>query len=104
MTAFPPMTEKQLSGAVTDLCHLLGVEVFHPLRSQGSRAGWPDEALWGPGGFMLRELKTEQGRISEEQHATLSSLGLAGVDVAVWRPRDLHSGRILRELRRVAAP
>ena len=47
---------------------------------------------------MLRELKTEKGRLTKDQQAWGSRLRDAGVSWDVWRPADLHSGRIQREL------
>lgn len=92
------MTEAQLQNAVIQLCKLLGVVWFHPYFSRRSAAGWPDLAVCGDQGFMLRELKTEVGRLTREQQKWGSMLRNAGVNWDVWRPADLHSGRVQREL------
>jgi hypothetical protein len=47
---------------------------------------------------MFRELKTERGRLSDDQRTWLRALTAAGIDAAVWRPADLLAGRVLHEL------
>ena len=98
MTALP-MSEEQLERCVVDLCKLYGIYRYHTLRSKGSSsAGWPDEALCGDRGFLLRELKGSTGRVSTAQREWLERLRKAGQDADVWRPEDWRSGRIRREL------
>ena len=64
--------------------------------------GWPDVVLVGPGGALLRELKSERGVLSAEQQAWLGWLTDAGLDAGVWKPRDWRSGRIEQELRAIS--
>ncbi len=92
------MTEAQFQDMVVALCKLLGVAWYHPYFSRRSAAGWPDLALCGAQGFMLRELKTEKGRLTRDQETWGLMLRQAGVSWDVWRPADLQSGRIQREL------
>ena len=92
------MTEAQFQDTVVAMCKLLGVAWFHPFFSRRSAAGWPDLALCGGRGFILRELKTEKGRLTRDQQDWGSRLRNAGVSWDVWRPDDLNSGRIQREL------
>lgn len=92
------MKEAHLQGAVIDMCRLFGVAWYHTYSSRQSVAGWPDLALCGTRGFMTRELKTDTGRLSEEQQNWGLMLRAAGVSWDVWRPADLHNGRIQREL------
>ena len=92
------MTESQFQDTVVALCKLLGVAWYHPYFSRRSAAGWPDLALCGSRGFMLRELKTENGRLTRDQQEWGSRLRNAGVSWDVWRPDDLRSGRIQHEL------
>src|SRR5215831_5283134 len=98
------MTERQLQGAVIDLCELYGIAWYHTYDSRNSKPGWPDLALCGPRGFMLRELKTEQGTLSSDQDEWGFLLRNVGVDWDVWRPADLLSGRIERELMEIGRP
>lgn len=92
------MTEEQFQRTVIAMCKLLGIGWYHPYFSRRSAAGWPDLALCGNGGFLLRELKTERGRLTRDQEAWGARLRSAGQDWDVWRPADLHSGRVQREL------
>lgn len=92
------MKEAHLQGAVIDMCRLVGVAWYHAYSSRRSVSGWPDLALCGSRGFMLRELKTASGRLTTEQEQWGLMLRAAGVSWDVWRPGDLRSGRIQREL------
>lgn len=67
-------------------------------RTNVSRKGFPDWIIVGPNGVLFRELKTEKGRVATEQREWLGALTLAGEDAGVWRPSDLLSGQIAREL------
>lgn len=92
------MTEAQFQETVVAMCKLLHVAWYHPYFSRRSAPGWPDLALCGTRGFMLRELKTEKGQVTPEQQQWGHLLRHAGQSWDVWRPADLKSGRILREL------
>ncbi len=99
------MTEPQFQRLVIQYATLNGWRVMHvsdsrrEVKANGiSRLvgdplakGWPDLVLVHPGrGTMLiRELKTDRGRISPEQREWLRALTACGVDAGVWRPRDL---------------
>jgi hypothetical protein len=71
---------------------------YHTRKSYGSvmgvsredAYGWPDWAFWHPvkGRFMLRELKTQTGRVLTPQRRVLEELRACGVDAKVWRPSD----------------
>jgi hypothetical protein len=98
------MNERQFQGAVIDLCKLYGIAWYHTYDSRNSVPGWPDLALCGPGGFMLRELKTDRGELTSDQDEWGFMLRNAGVNWDVWRPGDLHSGRIERELMAISGP
>ena len=91
------MTERQLHAAVTDLCKMLALPVYHTYDSRRSAHGWPDVAICGTR-LILRELKTARGRVTAAQERWGHALVLAGTDWDVWRPADLRSGRITREL------
>lgn len=92
------MKEAHLQGAVIDMCRLFGVAWYHAYSSRRSVPGWPDLALCGSRGFMLRELKAPSGRLTSDQQQWGLTLRAAGVSWDVWRPDDLRSGRIEREL------
>jgi hypothetical protein len=100
------LKESQLQGMVEEMAAIFGWTVCHifPLRTQhGWRTpttvkGFPDLLLWKPGRFLVRELKAAHGRLSPEQEKVLADLEAAGLDVGVWKPADLDSGRIQAEL------
>lgn len=94
----PTVSEAQLQDAITGMCRLFGIAWYHPYFSRRSVPGWPDLALCGPRGFMLRELKTEKGKVTPDQERWGHLLRQAGQNWAVWRPADLHSGRVQAEL------
>ncbi len=54
--------------------------------SRHSPSGWPDLVLVRGWRMLVRELKTERGRVTEAQQAWLDALDRAGVDTKVWRP------------------
>lgn len=106
------MSEDDLLKAVLDMARVFGIMSAHfrPAQTkrgnwvtavQGDGKGYPDLTLVGPGGVLFRELKSAKGTCSPEQGTWLASLIAAGVDAAVWRPDDLKSGRIERELRAI---
>ena len=95
--------DRQVRGILRDLeVHGHRVLRFHPWSSRKSAAGWPDWAMVGPGGFMVRELKRESEKPRADQQEWLDWLAAAGVDAGVWRPSDLYSGRVARELAAIA--
>lgn len=112
------MSEDDLLRAVLDMARVLGVRSAHfrPARIkrgdgswawvtpvQGDGKGYPDITLAGRSGVLFRELKSDTGTLEPDQQVWASALAAAGADFAVWRPEDLRSGRIERELRAVAA-
>lgn len=94
----PHSTEADFQRAVTDLLDTLGLRYWHDNDSRRNKAGLPDLIIVCPAGVLWRELKTERGRVTSEQREWLTDLHSAGQDADVWRPRDLDTGRIAREL------
>lgn len=95
------MSEAELMTVVRDLATRLGLRCYHTHDSRRSDAGWPDLAIVGRR-LILRELKTETGRVRPDQQSWITDLVQAGQDVGVWRPSDWRSGRIAKELTEVA--
>ena len=94
------MRERDLQDTVTALCAWLHLDWFHPLSSRGMNPGWPDLVIIGAR-VIYRELKSKAGQLSAAQQRVAGRLARAGADFAVWRPRDLRSGRVERELRQL---
>lgn len=88
------MTEDELLEAVTHCARLYGWHVAHLRDSRTSNAvGLPDLVLARDGQVLLRELKNERAKVTDDQAAWLYASG-----GKVWRPRDWSTGRILAEL------
>ena len=91
------MSEKQFQEHVIALAHRLGWLVYHPFDSRRSVAGFPDLVLVRER-TLFRELKSATGVVSPDQKVWLQALRSGGSDAAVWKPADLMSGVIEREL------
>lgn len=96
------MSEDDLMGHITHLCRDLGLLAYHTHNSRRSTSGYPDWHIVGPAGSLFRECKDETRKTTAAQDVWISRLRSAGHDVDVWRPRDLVSGRVQRELVAVA--
>jgi hypothetical protein len=92
--------EEDLLQAVRELAHGLGWITYHTRMSKRSDPGWPDLVLVRGDRIVYRELKSATGKVSEEQQVWLDALAAAGADTGVWRPADLTSGEIQRDLLR----
>lgn len=106
------MLEDDLLVTVLDMAAAMGglkTAHFRPARTeegwrtpvQGDGKGWLDLFILGPGGALWRETKSATGRLTPEQRAWMEALRAAGYDADVWRPADLASGRIQRELQAI---
>lgn len=106
------MSEADLTREVRALCERLGLYAFSATTYRipgasarpGSSRGYPDFTIVGPGGILWRECKSEDGRQSMAQIRWGRRITEAGGDCGVWRPDDLASGRIERELRTIIRP
>lgn len=83
------LSEAAWQRQVIDLARLHRWEVHHSADSRRAHAGWPDLVLAGHRRVLFAELKTERGRLRPEQTRWLELLAAAGLEVALWRPRDL---------------
>ena len=92
------MTEADLQQAVIDLARTFAWRVAHfrPARTQhgwrtpvaADGAGWPDLTLVGNGRVMFVELKSDVGKLTEDQEAWRDALVAAGAEWRCWRPTD----------------
>lgn len=97
--------ERQVRAILKDIAALApagDVLGYHTYFSKASHAGFPDWVFAGPRGVIFRELKTAKGRLSIAQVMWRRALREGGADVDVWRPADLLSGRVARELAALA--
>jgi hypothetical protein len=92
-----------LDAHVRKLLKDLALWGYHVRNSKGSEPGWPDWVIIGPCRIIFRELKSETGTLTPEQREVGQMLQRAGQSWAVWRPSDLLSGQIARELTDLAA-
>jgi hypothetical protein len=66
--------------------------IYHALRSEGSRAGFPDIVAVKPSArrLLIAELKRDSGKLSADQQRWIDALQeVRYFDAKVWRPRDL---------------
>lgn len=68
---------------------------------EGDGKGWLDITAVGTR-LLVRELKTESGSTTPEQRMWIAAWESAGVDVGIWKPHDLLSGRVDAELAAIA--
>ena len=94
--------ERHVRQILQDLAPLGLILGYHTHDSRRSPSGFPDWVFAGGGGVMFRELKSATGRLTAAQEAWQRTLRAAGADADTWRPADLVSGRVARELAAVA--
>ncbi len=97
------MTEAQLLAAVIERCECrpilwVHIDTPHHNKRRQSLTGFPDLFLCGRIGVAFRELKSQYGEMRPEQTTWRYKLLAAGQNWDIWRPVDLESGRIDREL------
>lgn len=83
----PAEAETPFLGRVLALARQHGWAAYHTHDSRKSAPGFPDVVLVREG-VLWRELKTNTGKLTQEQATWLSLLCHAGQDADVWRPRD----------------
>ncbi len=95
-----PMSEAQLLASVRAIATLYGYLSYHTHNSKHSPSGFPDLVLVHKttGALLYRELKSEKGKTTPAQEEWLAALANAGQDTGVWRPSDLRSELIVRQL------
>lgn len=81
-------TEEAFQLQVLRLAWAKGWMAFHCRIAIGSNAGWPDLVLLRGDRLLFRELKREDGRLTDKQAEWLEALHKAGADAKVWKPSD----------------
>ena len=84
------VTEKQFQQQVRELMRLLGWEEYHTWNSLHSTNGFPDILAMREKDrrIIVAELKSETGKVTEDQKRWLYLFGICGVPSYVWRPGD----------------
>jgi hypothetical protein len=91
------MAEATLLAHVRALAKHCGWLCYHTRDSRKSESGYPDLCLarpasaTSPGRLLFAELKTQTGKVTQEQAMWLDILRhtIDGVEVHIWRPSDL---------------
>lgn len=95
------MNERALELQVHDLLWARPDLVWHhcigPHLCAGT-AGMPDLVIIGPRAVIWRELKGDSTPVRRHQRDFGEALTAAGQSWGIWRPEDLESGRIEKEL------
>lgn len=92
------MPERQLQENVRLTAKTLGVLYYHTHTSIHSPKGFPDVILLAPPVCLFRELKSQNGRLTDDQQAWLDGLAGCGFNVGLWRPIDWLAGRIQHQI------
>lgn len=93
-----PLTESQWQGDILKIAKRGQWDAYHTYNSKRSKPGFPDLLLIRPPELVIAEIKTDRGKTSPEQDVWLAALAACGLEVYVWRPRDIEqvSQRLLR--------
>ena len=110
------LTEAEFQKAVIQLAKLHGWRIMHTQPAQIRPGKWitpntgdqgfPDLVISHPySGTIFIELKTDRGIVSENQWDWFNSLQDSGMEVYIWRPKDLEkiSARLARTTRHDSA-
>lgn len=84
-------TEAEFQAAVIDLARLCGWLVVHIRSMVANPSGLPDLLMWREHHYLLVELKTERGKISDRQRQWHERAQAHGVTVCLWRPSDFET-------------
>jgi len=100
--------ERDLQDQIIQLARLLRWRVAHfrpAMTAQGWRTpvqadgkGFPDLILLRGSRIVVVEVKRQLGTIDPDQELWLDAFRGVGAEVHVWRPSDMRSGSIQREL------
>ena len=83
------MSEREFQdGFVIPLAEQCGWMVYHTYDSRRSQPGFPDLVMLRRGRILVRELKSERGKLTAPQKKWLTAFSMVGISAVVWRPRD----------------
>lgn len=94
------MTEAELQGETEAILRKSGLMWHHcrDVRHCSGPRGFPDLFVAGRGGLLIPELKTEHGELSSGQRLWRWTLLASGQPWRLYRPADLESGLIHKEV------
>jgi len=101
------VSEEELVERIGALCERYGLRwahfniVYRGRRSLHGCYGYPDLTIAGPRGVIFRECKA-QSTLRPDQRRWRDMLRRSGQDWEVWRPIDLATGRVEKELAAIA--
>lgn len=97
------MSEDMLMEEIRKRCNNLQLMAYHVPDSRLAWAkGFPDLVIAGPSGILIREAKDRDNTLHPLQRRWGSHFERAGFNWATWRPQDLMTGTIQRQLARIA--
>jgi hypothetical protein len=82
------MSETEFQEQVVQYARLNGWLVYHTYDSRRSAQGFPDLVLARGPYLIFAELKSERGRLTDEQAEWVAALRRTGQVAYVWRPRQ----------------
>ena len=88
------MTERELQNAVLELAGYLDWITYHTHDSRRSNPGFPDLCMVRCGRLVFAELKSERGKLTNDQRSWIVELVRADVETYLWRPSDWTDGTI----------
>jgi hypothetical protein len=97
------MSEDELLTCVIDTMRLLRWRVHHVRNSKRGvvqgHVGFPDVIALRDGRVLVVELKSDKGRLTDDQRVWLDEWRKTGAFVHVWRPSDWLAGWVGEALR-----
>ena len=84
------MTEKEWQSQVVTIAKAAGWHVIHHFDSRRTQGGVPDLWLMKPPRMIFAELKTEKGKLQDDQRDTLLMIMDCGVEATLWRPSHIN--------------
>lgn len=96
-----PRPERVVQEDIRTIAQKHGWLVYHPSGLKTGDKGFPDLVLANgrQGRVMFVEVKTDIGKVSKAQKRWRRHLKAAGMEVYLWRDKDVQSGKVKRRLK-----
>jgi Holliday junction resolvase len=93
------ITEKDLQSTIVDLLHLYGWITYHTFDSRRSTPGFPDLVAIKGTRLLALELKSDLGKVTEEQYGWLRAFaGVTRVEAFVVRPENVDELNLIASM------